>query len=184
MSPFVIEARHYALAVVDVDAAKRKLRRTLRSERRALVEREGAAGLERRSTRIIRRLVDVDAVRDARRVLSYRAIPGEVETVALATWCRERGVELRTTEAHPDAEPPVEVGWPDVVVVPSLAVTTAGHRLGQGGGWYDRFLADRPPDTVAISPIYREFLLDEVPQEAHDSVLDCVVSDDAAWWVA
>ena len=74
-------------------------------------------------------------------------------------------------------EDEIDPTWPDVVVVPGLAFTVDGHRLGQGGGWYDRFLAARRSDCVTIGVCFRPQLLDRLPTEDHDVILDAIVTD-------
>ena len=68
----------------------------------------------------------------------------------------------------------VEPGSIDLVLVPGLAFTVDGGRLGQGGGHYDRFLAEcRAP---AIGVCFAEQLVDELPLRAHDVRLLRVVA--------
>jgi 5-formyltetrahydrofolate cyclo-ligase len=62
----------------------------------------------------------------------------------------------------------------DVVVVPALAVDRAGHRLGRGGGYYDRALAGVRRPVVAV--VFDDELLDEVPAEPHDVPVAAVLS--------
>ncbi|GHB55156.1 hypothetical protein GCM10007390_05410 [Persicitalea jodogahamensis] len=45
---------------------------------------------------------------------------------------------------------PVEIQAIDAVLVPLLAFDQKGHRVGYGGGFYDRFLAQCRPDTLKI----------------------------------
>lgn len=69
-----------------------------------------------------------------------------------------------------------------IVLVPALAVTRAGDRLGQGGGFYDRALsgvptfADRGPLLAAV--VYAHEVLDEPtwPIEPHDVRMDAIVT--------
>jgi 5-formyltetrahydrofolate cyclo-ligase len=63
------------------------------------------------------------------------------------------------------------------VIVPGLAFTAAGERLGQGGGWYDRFLAHVRDDCVTVGVCFTDQVLDRVPTEAHDVRVDHVVTD-------
>ncbi|MUK01733.1 5-formyltetrahydrofolate cyclo-ligase [Vibrio cholerae] len=69
---------------------------------------------------------------------------------------------------------------PDVrlILVPALAVDSSGHRVGQGGGYYDRFLAQYPADAPGAVPrmgiVYRSEVLPTgtIPSEPHDQKLD------------
>ena len=55
-------------------------------------------------------------------------------------------------------EDDVDPAWPDVVIVPGLAFTSTGRRLGQGGGWYDRFLVGVRDDCVTVGVCFHEQL--------------------------
>jgi len=61
-----------------------------------------------------------------------------------------------------------------VVLVPALAVDTAGQRLGRGGGSYDRALARVGPLIPVIALLYDGELLDQVPTEPHDTPVRAV----------
>ncbi|MBD2722861.1 5-formyltetrahydrofolate cyclo-ligase [Hymenobacter armeniacus] len=67
----------------------------------------------------------------------------------------------------PDTAPEVLPAVLDAVLVPLLAVDTAGHRVGYGGGFYDRFLAQCRPGTQFIGLS----VLDEAPVPALTDVL-------------
>ena len=150
--------------------AKRQLRATMRRTRRDLPDRE------RRSASIAEHVVALPVVATALRVMSYSAVVGEVDPAAAVAWFRARGVEVRMPEDG------VSPDWPDVIIVPGTAFTRRGERLGQGGGWYDRFLADRRPDAVTIGVGFAPQIVDHLPTEAHDVALDCVVTDDGPLW--
>jgi 5-formyltetrahydrofolate cyclo-ligase len=61
----------------------------------------------------------------------------------------------------------------DLVVVPGLAFTADGRRLGQGKGYYDRFL---PLTTaVTVGACFAEMVVEDLPTEPHDVRLDRIV---------
>ncbi len=65
----------------------------------------------------------------------------------------------------------------DIVVVPGLAFTVDGHRLGQGGGFYDRFLPRLRADCLTVGLGFREQIIDFVPTDEHDRTLSHVISE-------
>ena len=73
-------------------------------------------------------------------------------------------------------EPHREIVVPSVVFVPLLAFDASGHRLGQGGGHYDRTLATLPGVT-AIGIAYAGQELPELPRQDHDHRLDAVLTE-------
>lgn len=62
----------------------------------------------------------------------------------------------------------------DVVLVPALAVDVLGHRLGRGGGSYDRALARVGAQVPTIALLYDSELLPAVPVAAHDQLVRAV----------
>lgn len=68
---------------------------------------------------------------------------------------------------------------PDVIFSPCVAVDRQGFRLGNGGGFFDRYLADRmrcetPPVTVAVA--LDELIADDVCRQAHDLPFDWIAT--------
>jgi 5-formyltetrahydrofolate cyclo-ligase len=63
---------------------------------------------------------------------------------------------------------PRAIGAAAVVVVPALAATAAGIRLGRGGGHYDRSLPLASPSTVLVALVGDDELLEDLPVEPHD----------------
>ena len=62
-----------------------------------------------------------------------------------------------------------------VWLVPGLAFTRNGKRLGYGGGWYDRLLADAPKDALKIGIAHAFQVVDDLPSEPHDILLSKAV---------
>ena len=79
----------------------------------------------------------------------------------------------------------------DLVVMPGLAFTEDGKRLGRGGGYYDKFLAKcyeraaengwSPPLLVALA--FRAQFMEDVPCDEHDQPVDIIVSADGVRYV-
>lgn len=111
----------------------------------------------------------------------YDALPGEPDTHLWITWCRARAIDVFTPEVDgPELRVmpgDVEPHTLDVVVVPGLAFTTEGHRLGQGGGHFDRFLVRLRPDCLTIGVCFHEQLVADLPMFEHDVRVALVVTD-------
>ncbi len=71
---------------------------------------------------------------------------------------------------------------PDIVLVPLLAYDGAGRRLGYGAGYYDRALAGlrRTGPVLAVGIAYAGQRVASVPTQAHDQLLDMVVTEQGA----
>ncbi len=76
---------------------------------------------------------------------------------------------------------PGALGLAAVVVVPALAVSRDGVRLGRGGGYYDRALRHAHPDAVLVAVVFDDELLDELPGEPHDHLVTAVVTPSGGW---
>ncbi len=69
-------------------------------------------------------------------------------------------------------------GGLDLVVVPGLAFDAAGRRLGQGHGYYDRFLLGLGGKGVTVGLAFSWQMVPEVPVEAWDVPVDVVITED------
>lgn len=65
---------------------------------------------------------------------------------------------------------------PDVIVMPGLAWDAAGHRLGTGGGYYDRYLDGFRGPVIGVSP--ESEVRPWVPTEPHDRGADWLVTEE------
>lgn len=69
------------------------------------------------------------------------------------------------------------------MLIPALAVTTGGERLGKGGGFYDRVLASLPDGVPVIAMVGDHDVVASVPVEAHDRPVDAVITPTRTLWV-
>ena len=144
----------------------------------------------------------LDIVPDGAAIGLYRANPHEAPAQSYAKFFQEAGHVIalprfssRTAamefaeHSDPFAESDCEVGpfgllqpgqsatsmTPQVLFVPLVGFTVEGLRLGQGGGHYDRWLADHP-GTVAIGLGWDSQLVDALPVEDHDMPMTAIVT--------
>ena len=66
----------------------------------------------------------------------------------------------------------------DLIIIPALAASVDGTRLGQGGGWYDRALVHRSPGIPVVAVIFDDEVLESgvIPTEAHDVPIDAIIT--------
>lgn len=83
----------------------------------------------------------------------------------------------RYREPQPGAYPDVAPAEVDLIVVPGLAFTRSGLRLGRGGGYYDRLLAQLSPRCMKIGVCFETQIVPELPIEPHDIRLDAVITE-------
>jgi 5-formyltetrahydrofolate cyclo-ligase len=144
----------------------------------------------------------LDLVSDDAAIGLYRADPGEAPASGYARFFLERGhtialpwlVDLATPmifrrHTDPYGESDLAKGYfglmqggeeapevvPDVLFMPLVAFTPGGDRLGQGGGFYDKWLAAHP-ETVRIGMAWDMQQVPDLPVEPHDMGLTAVVT--------
>lgn len=140
-------------------------------------------------------LLDTVDVRRAATVAAYVSMNGEPGTGPLLDGLRAAGKRVILPVLLPDGdldwavyrspddlaparwgllEPvgerlgPDAIATADVVLVPALAVSSTGMRLGRGGGSYDRALGRVPVGTFTCALLYDEEVGVDVPVEPHD----------------
>jgi 5-formyltetrahydrofolate cyclo-ligase len=65
----------------------------------------------------------------------------------------------------------------DWVLVPGVAFDASGHRIGYGGGYYDRLLPLLRADARRVSGAFELQLVDRVPAAPHDLTVDALVTE-------
>lgn len=139
----------------------------MRAVRRALPD------APERSERIWSAVCALEAITTARVVMAFDSIPGEPLTAPFVEWCVANGKQVVMPEDDPVPDPAAV----DVVVVPGIAFTRSGDRLGQGGGWYDRFLTRVRDDCVLIGVCFDPLVVERLPVEDHDVRIHHVVTE-------
>ncbi len=179
---------------------KSELRRTLRAARRAHVEAlpDNIRGLlfHRPPAPLLAQIGD-EAVIGLYHPGPYEAPAGGYarffhdagHTIALPRFATRTAPMTFARHSDPHAESDLETGpfgmlqpaegagalVPDVLFVPLVGFTADLARLGQGGGHYDRWLAEHRP-ALAVGLAWDAQVCDALPAEPHDMPLDAVVT--------
>ncbi len=156
------------------DATKPALREHYRELRRSLTHHQiDAAG------RIItERLKDAVDWSKVKAIHVYEALQpdNEVPTRRLLDWLATEHPDVKIYQPAQHARMASELPKVDVIIVPIVAFDSRGHRLGWGGGTYDRWLAQTTATKVGLAyEICRT--PGPLPAEPHDQTLDLIVTD-------
>lgn len=158
--------------------------------------------LSKSDTDIFRLLLTLPEYHVATRIFSYYSVGREVNTRAFLNKAQSDGKEvylpvvlgegkmvfarfaagetlqrgqMRIPEPGPNA-PRDYPGETDLLIIPGLCFDRQGFRLGQGGGYYDRFLGQHP--SCCTVGLCREAMLTEcVPREEHDRSISILVTE-------
>lgn len=107
------------------------------------------------------------------------AATGEIAVAVCDSW-EQLVPDALGVLAPPASAASERLGEGDLVLVPGVAFTRAGARLGRGGGHYDRLLA-AAAGAISAGLAFDLQLVPEIPIEAHDRPVDLVVTPDAVW---
>lgn len=80
--------------------------------------------------------------------------------------------------------PPLEIAALDYILVPGLAFTREGARLGRGGGYYDRLLGHPQCRAGRIGVTCGLQIIDDIPIEPHDQRVQQIVTESGLIWTS
>ena len=173
---------------------KTALRKQIREKKRAMIEAE----ILETSARLGELFASSEAYRQAKSIYGYLPYNQEVRTVPMLERAIRDGKRVAVPKCYGDEmrfiwmedlskvekgyagipEPvedgPVADDETALVLMPGLAFDPEGHRIGYGGGFYDRFLASEP-DHPTLALCYAFQMLPKLETEEFDIPVDCVL---------
>lgn len=173
---------------------KKELRRTIRERKRAMTEEE----IVSRSERLGVLFAQSEAYKAAKTIYGYLPYNQEVRTMPMLEQALKDGKRVAVPKVYGDemkflylddltqvskgyagipepiADGPVADDETALVLMPGLAFDPQGHRIGYGGGFYDKFLAAEP-NHPTLALCYEFQMLPELHTEEHDIPVDTVL---------
>ncbi len=173
---------------------KKELRSRIREQKRAMT----AAQIEEKSRRLSALFLESEAYRQAKTVYGYLPYNQEVRTVPMLQQALNDGKRVAVPKCYGDemrfiylddlsqivpgycgipepiADGPIANDPTALVLMPGLAFDPAGHRIGYGGGFYDKFLAAEP-DHPTLALCYDFQMLPKLDTEEFDIPVDLVL---------
>ena len=173
---------------------KQELRRSIREQKRAMTMEE----IESRSQRLAELFYASESYHNAKTIYGYLPYNQEVRTVAMLEQAMRDGKRVAVPKCYGDemkfiymddlskvekgyanipepiADEPVADDETALVLMPGLAFDPQGHRIGYGGGFYDKFLA-KEPNHPTLALCYEFQMLPHLETEEFDIPVDCVL---------
>lgn len=173
---------------------KQTLRRQIRELKRAMTEEQIVSA----SCRLGEKFAASELYKKARTIYGYLPYNQEVRTVPMLQRALDEGKRVAVPKCYGDemrfiyldnlsqvesgycgipepiADGPVADDPTALVLMPGLAFTERGERMGYGGGFYDKFLAAEP-NHPTLALCYDFQMVDFIPTEAYDIPVDCVL---------
>ena len=173
---------------------KKELRRQIREQKRAMTEEEIVA----RSEALGKLFRASELYQQAKTIYGYLPYNQEVRTVPMLEQAILDGKQVAVPKVigddmvfiyltdmnqvekgyagipEPIANEPIATDETALVLMPGLAFDPQGHRIGYGGGFYDRFL-EKEPEHPTLALCYAFQMLEHLETEEHDIPVDCVL---------
>ena len=173
---------------------KKELRARIRALKRSMTPEQ----IEEKSAALGRLFRQTELYRQAKTIYGYLPYNQEVRTVAMLEQAMADGKRVAVPKCcgdemrfifmedlslvekgyanipEPVADGPIADDPTALVLMPGLAFDREGHRIGYGGGFYDRFLAAEP-DHPTLALCYDFQMMDHVETEEFDIPVDCVL---------
>lgn len=173
---------------------KQELRRHIREQKRAMTN----AQIEEKSTRLGQLFAASSLYREATAIYGYMPYNQEVRTVPMLEQAIADGKRVAVPKCcgdemkfiwmddltqvekgyagipEPVADGPVADDPHALVLMPGLAFDREGHRIGYGGGFYDKFLAQEP-NHPTLALCYDFQMMEHLETEEFDIPVDCVL---------
>lgn len=173
---------------------KTQLRRSIREQKRAMTEAE----INARSEKLCQLFIASEAYQKAKTIYGYLPYNQEVRTVPMLERALRDGKRVAVPKCYGDemkfifmedlslvekgyagipepiADEPVADDETALVLMPGLAFDPEGHRIGYGGGFYDKFLSAEP-DHPTLALCYEFQMMPKLETEAHDIPVDSVL---------
>ena len=173
---------------------KQELRRAIRERKRAMTAEE----IEARSAVLAEKFARSDAYKAAKTIYGYLPYNQEVRTVPMLARALAEGKKVAVPKVYGDemkfiylddltqvakgyagipepiADGPVARDETALVLMPGLAFDREGHRIGYGGGFYDKFLA-REPHHPALALCYDFQMQEHLETQEFDIPVDTVL---------
>ena len=173
---------------------KKELRRSIREQKRAMTEEQIVTASEK----LGQLFAATEVYQKAETIYGYLPYNQEVRTVPMLQKALDDGKKVAVPKVfgeemkfiylddltavekgyagipEPVADGPVADDKEALVLMPGLAFDPQGHRIGYGGGFYDKFLAAEPNHpTVALCYAFQ--MLPRLETEEFDIPVDCVL---------
>ena len=173
---------------------KSTLRKKIREQKRAMPEEQIIAA----SQRLGELFLNSELYRNADTIYGYLPYNQEVRTTPMLAQALKDGKRVAVPKVYGDemkfiylddlskvekgfagipepvADGPVAEDPTALVLMPGLAFTEQGHRMGYGGGFYDKFLAQEP-NHPTLALCYAFQMVDELPIDDYDVPVDVVL---------
>ena len=173
---------------------KQELRASIREKKRAMTPEE----IEERSRQLGEKFAQSRVYREANAIYGYLPYNQEVRTVPMLERALREGKRVAVPKVYgeemrfiwltdltkvakgysgipePIEDGPVADDPHALVLMPGLAFDPQGHRIGYGGGFYDKFLA-REPEHPTLALCYDFQMLPELETEEFDIPVDTVL---------
>lgn len=173
---------------------KAALRKMIREKKRAMTQ----AQINEASCRLGELFTASELYQKAKTIYGYLPYNQEVRTVPMLEKALQEGKRVAVPKVYGDemkfiymtdllavsggyagipepiADAPIADDPTALVLMPGLAFDPQGHRIGYGGGFYDKFLAEEP-DHPTIALCYDFQMLPVLETEEYDIPVDCVL---------